>query len=627
MCFYKSNYKWGLAMKKVLVSFLVLLIPLAAQAKEFDIKNVEPLNWWVGMHHPELQLMVHGENLAGLTPSTHYTGVDVVNTETTDNKNYLFINLRIAESAKPGMVQIDLADKGKVVAHISYKLEARAKNSATRQGFSTGDAIYLIVPDRFANGTTANDSRPDVLEKVNRSISGGRHGGDIKGMQDHLDYIANMGFTMIWPTPLTENNMKDYSYHGYSATNHYKIDSRFGTNEDFKNFVAAANKKGVGVIQDVVLNHIGSGHWWLSDMPAADWLNFPNKYTETTHRRTTIHDAHAAPEDAKVFTDGWFVKSMPDLNQRNHLLATYLIQNSVWWVEYANLSGIREDTYSYSDRDFLSAWGKYVLEEYPNFNMVGEEWTANTAIVASWQKGKKNEDGYVSYLPSLMDFPVHEAMRTALTEKEGWDTGFIKLYETIANDFLYADPTHMVVFPENHDTSRIFSALDENLDLYKNAMVLAATTRGIPQYFYGSEVLFTSPKQRDDGAVRADMLGGWVGDKANAFSGKGLNAQQQNAQAFVKTLLNWRKTSAVIKEGKLLHYVPEKSTYVYFRYTDAKTVMVVLNKNAQDTQLDLARYQRMLKGKASGKDILTGASVDLSSALSLKAMTPMVIEL
>lgn len=614
-------------MKKLWLLATLWILSSVALASTYTIKHLEPLNWWVGMQHPELQLMVHGENISALKPEIHYPGVTVVNTATTDNKNYLFINLRIADTTKAGKFAIVFKQGEKQVASANYSLEERAKSSAARKGFDAGDVIYLLVPDRFANGSTANDSTSDQIEKVNRSISGGRHGGDLKGMQDHLDYIASMGFNMIWPTPLVENNQERYSYHGYSATNHYKIDSRFGSNQDFKNYVAAANKKGLGVIQDVVLNHIGSGHWWMKDMPAADWLNFPTNYKETTHRRMAIHDIHSSPEDAALFTDGWFVPTMPDLNQRNPLLATYLIQNSVWWIEYANLSGIREDTYSYSDKNFLSAWGKYLLEEYPHFNMVGEEWTGNQAIVASWQKGKRNDNGYVSYLPSLMDFPVHEAMRNGLTENEGWSTGMMKIYETIANDFIYADPMNMVVFPENHDTSRIFSALNNNLDLFKNAMVLNATTRGIPQLFYGSEVLATSPKERDDGAVRSDMLGGWAGDKVNAFTGKGLSAQQKDAQTFVKTLLNWRKSSDAIKTGKLMHFVPEKSTYVYFRYTDSKTVMVVLNKNAQATQLDLARYQVMIKGKTSGKDILTGASVDLSKPLNLNAMMPLVIEL
>lgn len=614
-------------MKKLLFIIAFLTLSRSVWSNDYDIKHIEPLNWWVGMHHPELQLMVHGNNIAELSPYIDYPGVSLISVEKTDNKNYLFINLRIAETTKTGKFAIAFKKEGKLLKQADYQLESRAKNSAARKGFNAGDAIYLVVPDRFANGTTKNDSMPDQLEKVNRSFKGGRHGGDLKGMQDNLGYIAKMGFTMVWPTPLVENNMQEYSYHGYSATNHYKIDSRFGTNEDYKNFVAVANKKGIGVIQDIVLNHIGSNHWWMSDLPASDWINFPNKYTETTHRRTAIHDPHAAPEDATLFTDGWFVKTMPDLNQRNPLLATYLIQNSVWWVEYANLSGIREDTYSYSDKNFLADWTHYILDEYPNFTMVGEEWTSNQAIIASWQKGKRNDNGYVSYLPSLMDFPIHEAMRTALTESETGSTGFIKLYETLANDFMYADPMSMVVFPDNHDTSRIYSALNSNLDLFKNAMVFVATTRGIPQFFYGSEVLASSPKERDDGIVRSDMPGGWPDDTLSAFTGKNVSPQQKEAQDFLKTLLNWRKSSEAIKTGKLMHYVPEKSAYVYFRYTDKKVVMIVLNKNEHDTELDLTRYRPSLNGKTSGKNMLTGEALDLSRTLKLKAITPVVIAL
>ena len=614
-------------MKKIIWVLVLAAFCNIAGAAVFEIKHLEPLNWWVGMHNPQLQLMVNGDNISALTPSIHYPGVTLENTQTTDNKNFLFINLRIDPTAKPGNFIIAFKQSGKTVTQASYHLDARAAGSIERRGFDAHDAIYLLVPDRFANAKPGNDANPLLLEKPDRSQSGGRHGGDIKGMQDHLDYIAAMGFTMVWPTPLVENDQEHYSYHGYSNTNHYLIDARFGSNQDYKKFVAAANKKHIGVIQDLVLNHIGSGHWWMKDMPAADWLNFPDNYVGTTHRRSTVHDIHAAPEDTKQFTDGWFVPTMPDLNQRNPLLATYLIQNSIWWIEYANLSGIREDTYSYSDRNFLSAWGKAILDEYPHFTMVGEEWTSNQAIVSSWQKGKHNEDGYVSYLPSLMDFPLEDAMRKGLTAEEEWDKGLIQIYETLANDFVYPDPMHLVVFPENHDTSRIFSELNSNLDLFKTAMIFTATTRGIPQFFYGSEVLFTSPKQRDDGAVRADMLGGWAGDKVNAFTGKGLGSAQKEAQEFLKKLLNWRKTSNAIQEGRLLHYVPEKSTYVYFRYTNTEKVMVVLNKNAQDSQLDLARFQAALAGKTKGKDILTGASVDLSKPLQLSAMTSRVIAL
>lgn len=612
---------------KAIVGVFSLLLAANVSAKEFEIKHLEPLNWWVGMHNPELQLMVHGENISALAPSLNYDGVTLVGVEKTDNKNYLFINLRIASGAKPGAFTISFKQGDKEVSTAKYRLEERIKNSAERKSFDAKDAIYLLVPDRFANGNPANDVQKSLLEGLDRSKPGGRHGGDIKGVQDHLDYIADMGFTMVWPTPFIQNNQETYSYHGYSNTDHYQIDTRFGSNEDYKNLVAAANKKGLGMIQDIVLNHIGSGHWWMKDLPAKDWVNFPNKYTETTHRRTTLHDIHMAADDRELFASGWFVGSMPDLNQRNPLLANYLIQNTIWWVEYANLSGLREDTYSYADKNFLALWSKAVTEEYPTLNIVGEEWSPNTAIVSSWQKGKVNSDGYVSSLPSLMDFPTNYAMLDAFPKPEGFDTGFVKLYESLANDFLYADPMKLVVFPENHDTPRIFSILDNDINLYKNVMVYFATLRGIPQFFYGSEVLLKSPKTRDDGVVRSDMPGGWAGDKVNAFTGAGLSAEQKEAQSYLKSLLNWRKGNKAIHEGKLTHYVPKDGTYVYFRYVDGKKVMVVLNKNAKDTTLDVARFHEMLQGASQGKDVLSNTPVDLTKPLALKAMTPVIIEL
>jgi neopullulanase len=614
-------------MKNKILWVLLLLVSVRVQAATFEIQHLEPLNWWVGMKNPELQLLVHGPNISALTPDAAYPGVQLVSVERTDNANYLFINLRIEPAAKPGSLKLQFKQADKTLLVRDFKLLPRSPASRLRKGFSPADAIYLVVPDRFANGDPKNDAMPGLQETLNRDFSGGRHGGDIKGLAKNLDYIASMGFTMIWPTPFTENNQEAYSYHGYSVTDHYKIDARFGTNGEYKAMVAKANKKGLGIIQDIVLNHIGSGHWWMRDMPEKNWINFPDQYTETTHRRTTLHDIHAADDDREVFASGWFVKTMPDLNQRNPRLAKYLIQNTIWWIEYANLSGVREDTYSYADKAFLAHWGKAVMDEYPNFNIVGEEWTVNAAIVSSWQRGKRNDNGYVSYLPSLMDFPVHYALRDGLTEEEGQDKGLVKIYEAIANDFLYADPMNLVLFPDNHDTSRIFPALDNNLDLYKNAIVFFATTRGIPQFFYGSEVLKTSPKQRDDGAVRSDMPGGWKGDSINAFTGVGLSAPMREAQDFVRKVLQWRKSNSSIHLGSLLHYVPQKNTYVYFRTHDAKTVMVVLNKNSQDSSLDLARFTQGLRQAKRGKNILTGESMDLTKPIPLRPMTPMIIEL
>lgn len=625
-----KSYPFGL-----LFLLCALLLPCGVLAESSSaleenhhaIKHLEPANWWVGMNYHQVELMVHGDNISATQPQINYPGVQILYVVKTDNPNYLFVTIDIAAHTKPGKFPIEFQHDGKPQSRFEYELLAREKNSAQRQGFSAKDAIYLITPDRFANGDTTNDAVVGLTEQPDRTFKGGRHGGDIAGMTQQLDYIANMGFTQIWPNPLTENNQPQYSYHGYAATNLYLTDARYGTNEEFKRFVAKAKQKGMGVIQDIVLNHIGSKHWWMNDMPAKDWLNFPAEFIATNHRRTTVQDPYADPQDKELFVSGWFVKSMPDLNQRNPHLANYLIQNSLWWIEYAGLSGIREDTYGYADEQFLSRWAKAIMDEYPNFNIVGEEWSTNPAVVAHWQRGKENKSGHVSYMPSVMDFPIHETLREVLIEEEAWDKGFVRLYEMLANDFVYPDPFNLVIFPENHDTSRIYSYLNEDLGLFKMAMVYMATMRGIPQFYYGSEILMTSPRERDDGAVRADMPGGWNGDTKNAFTGKGLSAKERDAQQFIKTLLNWRKNSVLIHSGKLQHFAPVDGIYVYFRYLENKAVMVVLNKNKQEKTLDLKRFESLLAGKKKAVDVLNKRKVNITKPLSITATSALIIEL
>ena len=614
-------------MKKFILFFSLCYMASSALAAPYEIQHLEPANWWVGMKYHQVELLVHGENISATRPAVAHSGVTIIDTKKTDNPNYLFVTIDISSTAKPGKFPIEFILDGVKKSSFNYELKTRDQDSANRKGFSAKDAIYLITPDRFANGNPANDSLASLTEQADRTFKGGRHGGDLAGMTQHLDYIAKMGFTQIWPNPLTENNQPEYSYHGYAATNLYLTDARYGTNEDFKNFVSKAKQKNIGVIQDIILNHIGSKHWWMSDMPARDWLNFPDKYTETTHRRTTVQDPYAAPADKELFVSGWFTTGMPDLNQRNPLLARYLIQNTIWWIEYAGLSGVREDTYGYSDEKFLSQWAQTVMEEYPHFTMVGEEWSGNPAVVAHWQKGKQNTSGHIPHITSMMDFPIYDALRLALYEKEGWDTGVIRLYETLANDFIYPDPFNLVIFPENHDTSRIYSYLNEDVDLFKMAMVYMATMRGIPQFYYGSEVLMTSPRERDDGAVRADMPGGWKDDAKNAFTGKGLTAKERDAQQYIKTLLNWRKTAAVIHRGKLQHFAPIDGVYVYFRYLDQRAVMVILNKNKQEKTLDLQRFESLLAGKKKAVDALTARKLDITKPLLLSATSALVIDL
>ena len=601
-------------------------LPLGAQAAPYRIDHLEPPSWWVGMKHGPLQLMVHGEQIADLTPSLSYPGLAIKEVIRVASRNYLFIDLEISQEALPGEFLLRFTQKGQTVLSQPYRLDARAKDSAQRRGFGPADAIYLIVPDRFANGDQNNDSVTPLKEKANRADPAGRHGGDLQGIGAHLDYVAGMGFTQIWSTPLTENNQPEASYHGYASTNLYQVDARFGSNEEYHELVDKTNRKGLGFIQDVVLNHIGSGHWWMKDLPSADWLNFQDKFVVTNHKRTTIQDPHASLADRKRFSNGWFVESMPDLNQRNPLLANYLIQNNLWWIEYAGLSGFRVDTYPYSDPLFLSRWSQRIIDEYPNFNMVGEEWTSNPAIVSYWQKGKVNSDHYLSYTPSMMDFPLYYALQEGLMGEDGDRTGLSVLYESLANDFQYPAPENLVIFEGNHDTNRIFSELAQDDGLYRMAMVYLATMRGIPQFTYGTEILMTSPKQRDDGRVRADFPGGWPGDAVNAFSGRGLGKAQSQAQQFLRRLLTWRKGASAIHGGKLMHFVPEQGTYVYFRYDGTKRVMVVFNKNLKPATLELSRFHEMLTPQSAGTDVFSGQRFSLSQTLTLPARSAMILE-
>ncbi|HRN62970.1 MAG TPA: glycoside hydrolase family 13 protein [Luteimonas sp.] len=604
---------------------LCLLLSIVLPTQAATIERIEPANWWTGMRHHEVELMVHGDGIATLQPRLSHPGVRITSVATTGNPNYLFVTVDIGDDTQPGSFDIEFLDDVAVVARHPWRLDARA--SAPPRGFDGGDAIYLVVPDRFANGDPGNDSVPGLREAADRGNPDGRHGGDIAGLRAHLDYIAAMGFTRLWPTPLLENDQPSHSYHGYAITDLYRIDPRFGNNEDYFALSREARERGIGLVMDVVLNHIGSEHWWMHDLPSRDWISNGGVFTPNNHRRTTIQDPHAAPGDRAAFTDGWFVESMPDLNQRNPQLARYLIQNTLWWIESAGLAGIREDTFGYADADFLSAWAKAVMDEYPGFSMVGEEWSANPATVAHWQRGKANASGHVPHMTSMMDFPSHIALRDALLRPKVWEGDWTPLYEALANDFLYPDADALVVFGENHDSSRLLAHLDGDLGLWKLGMAWLATTRGVPQFFYGSEVLLRGPKQRIDGELRADMPGGWAGDAANAFTGAGLSGEQRDAQDFLRRLLVWRKGADAVHHGRLLHYAPQDAVYVYFRDDGMRKVMVALNRNDADTPLALARFADSIGAATIGIDVISGKRVALGESLLLPAKAPLILEL
>ncbi|MBX2926752.1 MAG: glycoside hydrolase family 13 protein [Saprospiraceae bacterium] len=610
--------------RNLLSTLLACFLTLSLSAQEM---RVEPPFWWTGMKNPALQLMVHAPRISEWHPSVSYPGLRMERVIRTENPNYLFIDLLLLDGVQPGKFTIEFKKDGKVMHRHTYELLQREPGSAERQGFTPADVMYLITPDRFVNGNPANDNVAGMREKADRKNIGGRHGGDIAGILQSLDYLDDMGFTAIWVNPVLENDMQEYSYHGYSTTDFYKADPRFGSNEDYRNLSMKAKDKGIKMIMDMIVNHCGSEHWWMRDLPAADWLNYQSGFVGTIHRKSVLQDPYVAAIDLERMVDGWFVPTMPDLNQRNPLMATYLIQNTIWWVEYAWLSGIRMDTYPYPDKHFMSDWTCAVMQEYPNFNIVGEEWTENPALVAYWQRGKTNPDGYTSCLPGLMDFPLQGALRRGLTEPSGWGEGFMRLYEMLANDFLYADPANFVIFPDNHDMSRFFTQMNEDYDLFRMGMIYTYTMRGIPQIYYGTEILMTNPGTDDHGIIRSDFPGGWAGDAVNAFTGAGLTARQKEAQELFRKLGSWRKQSPVIHHGKLKHYLPENDTYVYFRYDDQRKVMVVMNRKTEPVNLPLARFSEMIAGARSAKDVLSGQSFPLGKMLTVPARQALILEL
>ena len=476
---------------------LLLLISFAAWPLQASSLRVEPPFWWSGFKETGLQLMVYGDGISDYHPAIDHPGVAIERVERVKSPNYLFVYLDIGAAVKPGEFDINFSKDSEVLTY-RYRLRQKNPDPAHTGGFSPADTIYLITPDRFANGDPDNDNIEGMGDEVDRTNPDGRHGGDIKGIADHLDYISDLGFTAIWLNPLLENHMPAYSYHGYATTDFYHVDSRYGSNEQYRELVSRARGMGIGVIMDMIVNHIGSSHRWMNDLPADDWLNFQGAPQITSHEHISEQDPYASAYDKRLYSDGWFVETMPDLNQRNPLLADYLTQNALWWIEYLGLAGIRMDTYPYPDKFYMSEWTRRVMLEYPDFNVVGEEWTDNPSGVAYWQAGKINRDGYVSQLPSLMDFPLQNALRWGLATGEGTKlqdlrpVGLLYLYRALANDFVYPDPSALVIFPDNHDMSRIFTQLGEDYDLYRMALAYVLTMRGTPQIYYGTEILMAN---------------------------------------------------------------------------------------------------------------------------------------
>jgi glycosidase len=604
--------------------FLLNLFSVEFNAQDLKI---EPPNWWIGMQTNDLQLLVHAKHISTYQAELNYAGVELIKVHKADSPNYLFLDVTISEEAKVGAFTINFNRKGKKNLKFIYELKQREKSAEEYVGFNHTDAVYLITPDRFANGDPSNDVVKGLKEaKMNRDNDYARHGGDIQGIIDHLDYISEMGFTSIWSSPVLTNDMNSSSYHGYAITDFYEVDPRFGTLDLYKELSQKASEQGVGLIMDMIANHCGNEHWWMKDLPFKDWLNYQEFYENgqdipnSNHRRSTNQDPYASELDSKIMHEGWFVNTMPDLNQRNPFLAAYIIQNSIWWVETLGLHGIRQDTYPYPNKAFMSNWAGTIMEEYPNFNIVGEEWTTDQLLVGYWQDGEQNKDGYKSNLRSTMDFPMQMKIVQALTDgSKGWGSGLMKIYEGLANDFYYAEPKDIMIFADNHDMDRIFTQLQEDITKTKMALGLMLTLPRTPQIYYGTEILMeNSEKLGDHGLIRTDFPGGWVGDKVNAFTGQNLSSEKAAFQLFLKNILNFRKTSEAILEGEMVHFAPSNGIYPVFRIHENEVVAVFLNTDEGKTSLDLNVFEELDLQDTLFQDILGETDFTWKKELQLK---------
>ncbi len=606
------------------ITFLAFVTGLFAAVQ---INKLEPAFWWTGMKNPELQIMVYGSNIREAQVKSLSPNVTVKSVVKGDSPNYLFVYLDLSQ-AKAGKADL-LFTQGKEKKKISYELKPRTVDPVSRKGFTSYDVLYLLMPDRFANGNPDNDNlkMKSATVNVNRNDPNARHGGDLAGIEQHLDYLADLGVTALWFTPVLANDMPGGSYHGYAITDYYNIDPRFGKNEDYVRLVNETHHKGMKMVMDMVFNHCGSEHIWRKDPPFKDWFNLQDKYMQTNHAKGVSYDPYASEYDKKQMYNGWFDKMMPDLNQRNPQLARYLIQNSIWWVEYAGIDGIRQDTYPYSDATMMSQWCKEVFTEYPNLNIVGEAWYDNVGGTAFWQAdGPLNKKGN-SHLKTVMDFPFTIASHDAFHQETDWGNGLTKIYDLLSLDYLYADVNNLLVFLENHDTDRFLREMPQDLSAFKQAYTYILTTRGIPQLYYGTEILMNGIKKEGDGFVRREIPGGWPGDVVNSFTPEGRTALQNEAYNFAKKLLNWRKNSDIIAKGTLRHFAPRNGAYVYLREYQGKKVLVMLNgKNSQNT-VCLDSYAELLNGVSSGKDVITGRTVNLDKELTLAPRESLILEL
>jgi glycosidase len=598
------------------------------QAQKAEISKMNPTNWYVGMKNPNLQVLIYGKNLQSNKLSLKpYLGVKLKKIHTVENPNYLFLDLEIAKNTKPGKLQFSCNG-----TNFSYELKAK---SANPRGLSQADFIYLLMPDRFANGNASNDKFEDMADtNHDRKNPFFRHGGDLQGVTQHLDYLKELGVTAIWMTPVIENNQfltneggaMRSAYHGYGFTDHYNVDKRLGGNEAYKKLSDAAHKLGIKIVQDAVYNHVGINHWFLKDMPSKDWLNQWDKYTNTTYKDQPLFDIHASAKDIKEVRNGWFTSFLPDLNQNNPFVANFLIQHALWSVETFDLDAWRIDTYIYNDLYFMNKCNQALLTEYPKIHIFGES-AVNTVISQAYFTKNNLAIPFKSNLPGALDFVLEEAMYEALNHDFGWNEGVSRIYTVLAQDMVYADPAKNVNFLENHDHNRFFSVIGEDFDKYKMGVTWLMTLRGIPHFYYGTEILMKNFKDPSDAEVRRDFPGGWKEDEVNKFVSAGRTEKENAAFEFVKKLANYRKVSDAISNGKFMQFVPQDGVYVYFRYTNKQTIMVVSNTSKSEKNIDISRFNEILKGSKSAENIVDDVNIADISNLKIPSKGVMLLEI
>ena len=613
-------------MRKSLLLLLVLGLFSSSFATCYKIQHVEPLNWWVGMAEKELQIAIHGKNIAETEPVINYEGVSISRKVLTDNPNYIFLYVNIEPNTKPGTMTIRFEKNKKRVASYKYELKARKENSALRESFSSKDAVYLLMPDRFVNGDPKNDNVKGYHQKVDRSDLGQRHGGDLKGVIEKVPYIADLGCTALWITPFYDNNDTQFSYPHYSAGDYYKVDPRMGTNEDYKNLADSCHKYGIKLIIDVVPNHCGSAHWWCGDLPAENWFHKWPTFTGSNYRMTAWTDPHASEIDKKILQDGWFAGNMPDLDLTNPELFRYLSQAYIWWIEYADVDGIRVDTYPYNDINVAASWIKTFRNEYPNMNIVGECWVKSPLEISYYQSGNNNKDGFDSQLPSVMDFVLKDHLHAAFNERESWDFGMARFYAHYAQDFAYPDVDNIMNFLDNHDIDRFSTAVKRDAKKYKMGIAMLITTRGYPQIYAGTEIMIDGIPGNYEGH-RFDFPGGWAEDERNAFTEEGRTDVENDIFNYTRALLNFRKSATALHNGKMKQFIPYDGIYFYARYNEDQTVLCIFNNEEADRKISLERYAEVIKDFTLATDVVTGETFNLADGLTIKGKSALIVEL